>query len=63
MQPAVAIALMSFVLQSPNNRNEITVDYDSNTGVLTYRISRDACVIAWRYCSGVSVACLNSSRK
>src|SRR5262245_20980369 len=41
MQPAVAAALLSFVLQSPNGRNEIAVDYDANTGVVTYRISRD----------------------
>jgi alpha-glucosidase len=41
MQPLVAAALMSIVLQSPNGRNEIAVDFDSNAGVLTYRIARD----------------------
>jgi alpha-glucosidase len=41
MQPLVAAALMSIVLQSPNGRNEIAVDFDPGTGVVSYRISRD----------------------
>src|SRR6187200_2338393 len=41
MQPLVAAALISVVLQSPNGRNEIAVSVDPNTGVVTYRVSRD----------------------
>ncbi len=41
MQPIVAVALLSIVLQSPNGRNEIAVNIDPNTGVVTYRVSRD----------------------
>ena len=41
MQPIVAAALLSIVLQSPNGRNEIAVDVNATTGVITYRVSRD----------------------
>jgi len=41
MQPIVAAALLSIVLQSPNGRNEIAVDVNATTGVITYRVARD----------------------
>jgi alpha-glucosidase len=41
MQPIVAAALLSIVLQSPNGRNEIAVDFDMRLATVAYRISRD----------------------
>jgi alpha-glucosidase len=41
MQSIAAAALLSIVLHSPNERNEIAIDFDMRTGAVSYRVSRD----------------------